>query len=422
MCWLWTLAVAFDYHATVPRTIFAEPRLVTMSQSQTAIETSLGTPLTTLSEDETMFRASVREFAEGELRPRVEAMDEAGKLDPALIKQCFELGLMGIETPEEFGGAGASFFTAILAVEELSRVDASVGVFVDVQNTLVNNALIRWGNPEQKQKYLSALAAGSVGAYALSEAGSGSDAFAMQTRALDKGDRYVINGRKLWITNGNEAEIFVLFANANPEAGYRGITAFVVEKSFPGFSVGKKENKLGIRASSTTELILEDCEVPKENVLGEVGKGYKTSIETLNEGRIGIGAQMIGIARGALDAALAYTGERQQFGKSINQFQAVQFQLAEMATELEAARLLVYNAARMKDAGQNFVKEAAIAKLYSSRAAERISSTAIELYGGYGFVKDYPVEKFWRDSKIGAIYEGTSNMQLQTIAKLMIGK
>jgi alkylation response protein AidB-like acyl-CoA dehydrogenase len=369
-----------------------------------------------------MFRASVREFAEGELRPRVEAMDEAGKLDPALIKQCFELGLMGIETPEEFGGAGASFFTAILAVEELSRVDASVGVFVDVQNTLVNNALIRWGNPEQKQKYLSALAAGSVGAYALSEAGSGSDAFAMQTRALDKGDRYVINGRKLWITNGNEAEIFVLFANANPEAGYRGITAFVVEKSFPGFSVGKKENKLGIRASSTTELILEDCEVPKENVLGEVGKGYKTSIETLNEGRIGIGAQMIGIARGALDAALAYTGERQQFGRSINQFQAVQFQLAEMATELEAARLLVYNAARMKDAGQNFVKEAAIAKLYSSRAAERISSTAIELYGGYGFVKDYPVEKFWRDSKIGAIYEGTSNMQLQTIAKLMIGK
>ena len=393
-----------------------------MSQSQTAIETSLGTPLTTLSEDETMFRASVREFAEGELRPRVEAMDEAGKLDPALIKQCFELGLMGIETPEEFGGAGASFFTAILAVEELSRVDASVGVFVDVQNTLVNNALIRWGNPEQKQKYLSALAAGSVGAYALSEAGSGSDAFAMQTRALDKGDRYVINGRKLWITNGNEAEIFVLFANANPETGYRGITAFVVEKSFPGFSVGKKENKLGIRASSTTELILEDCEVPKENVLGEVGKGYKTSIETLNEGRIGIGAQMIGIARGALDAALAYTGERQQFGRSINQFQAVQFQLAEMATELEAARLLVYNAARMKDAGQNFVKEAAIAKLYSSRAAERISSTAIELYGGYGFVKDYPVEKFWRDSKIGAIYEGTSNMQLQTIAKLMIGK
>ena len=285
-----------------------------MSQSKTAIGSSFGSPLTTLSEDEQMFRSSVREFAEGELRPRVEAMDEAGKLDPALIKQCFDLGLMGIETPEEFGGAGASFFTAILAVEELSRVDASVGVFVDVQNTLVNNALIHWGNQEQKKKYLNRLATGSVGAYALSEAGSGSDAFAMQTRAVDKGDHYLINGRKLWITNGNEAEIFILFANANPEAGYRGITAYIVEKSFPGFSVGKKENKLGIRASSTTELILEDCAVPKENVLGEVGKGYKTSIETLNEGRIGIGAQMIGIARGALDAALAYTGERQQFG------------------------------------------------------------------------------------------------------------
>jgi len=391
-----------------------------MSQSQTAIDARSGSPLTMLSEDEQMFRASVREFAEGELRPRVEQMDEQAKLDPALVKQCFDLGIMGIETPEEFGGAGASFFTAILAVEELSRVDASVGVFVDVQNTLVNNALIRWGTQDQKKKYLTALATESVGAYALSEAGSGSDAFAMQTRAVDKGDHYLINGRKLWITNGNEAEIFVLFANANPEEGYRGITAFVVEKSFSGFSVGKKENKLGIRASSTTELILEDCVVPKENVLGEVGKGYKTSIETLNEGRIGIGAQMIGIARGAMDAALAYTGERQQFGKSINQFQGVQFQLAEMATELEAARLLVYNAARMKDAGMNFVKEAAIAKLYASRAAERISSVAIELYGGYGFVKDYPVEKFWRDSKIGAIYEGTSNMQLQTIAKLMI--
>ena len=391
-----------------------------MSQSQTAIDARSGSPLTMLSEDEQMFRASVREFAEGELRPRVEQMDEQAKLDPALVKQCFDLGIMGIETPEEFGGAGASFFTAILAVEELSRVDASVGVFVDVQNTLVNNALIRWGTQDQKKKYLTALATESVGAYALSEAGSGSDAFAMQTRAVDKGDHYLINGRKLWITNGNEAEIFVLFANANPGEGYRGITAFVVEKSFSGFSVGKKENKLGIRASSTTELILEDCVVPKENVLGEVGKGYKTSIETLNEGRIGVGAQMIGIARGAMDAALAYTGERQQFGKSINQFQGVQFQLAEMATELEAARLLVYNAARMKDAGMNFVKEAAIAKLYASRAAERISSVAIELYGGYGFVKDYPVEKFWRDSKIGAIYEGTSNMQLQTIAKLMI--
>jgi alkylation response protein AidB-like acyl-CoA dehydrogenase len=392
-----------------------------MSQSQTAIEESFTRPLTTLSEDEQMFRASVREFAEGELRKRVEPMEEQGQLDPSLIKQCFQLGLMGIETPEEFGGAGGSFFQAILAVEELSRVDASVGVFVDVQNTLVNNALLRWGNPEQQQKYLSQLASEKVGAYALSEAGSGSDAFAMQTRAVESGEHFILNGRKLWITNGKEAEIFVLFANANPEAGYRGITAFIVEKDTAGFSVGKKENKLGIRASSTTELILEDCRVPKENVLGEVGKGYKTSIETLNEGRIGIGAQMIGIARGALESSLAYTTERQQFGKSINEFQGVQFQLAEMATELEAARLMVYNAARMKDARQNFVKEAAMAKLFSSRAAERITSKAIELYGGYGYVKDYPVEKFWRDSKIGAIYEGTSNMQLQTIAKLIIG-
>lgn len=393
-----------------------------MTKTQTAIEESFARPLTTLSEDEQMFRDSVREFAEGEIRKRVEKMDEDGQMDADLIKQCFDLGLMGIETPEEFGGAGGSFFQAILAVEELSRVDASVGVLVDVQNTLVNNALIRWGSADQKKKYLTQLAAEKVGAYALSEAASGSDAFAMQTRAVDAGDHFVVNGQKLWITNGKEAEIFVLFANANPEAGYRGITAFIVEKGFDGFAVGKKENKLGIRASSTTELILEDCKVPKENVLGEVGKGYKTSIETLNEGRIGIGAQMIGLARGALEAALAYTAERQQFGKSINQFQGLQFQLAEMATDLEAARLMVYNAARMKDAGQNFVKEAAMAKLYSSRAAERITSKAIEMYGGYGYVKDYPVEKYWRDSKIGAIYEGTSNMQLQTIAKLIIGK
>jgi alkylation response protein AidB-like acyl-CoA dehydrogenase len=391
-----------------------------MSQPQVAIEESVARPLTTLSEDEQMFRESVREFAEGEIRKRVEEMDEQGRLDPALTKQCFELGLMGIETPEEYNGAGGTFFQAILAVEELSRVDASLGVFVDVQNTLVNNALIRWGNPDQKKKYLTQLATEKVGAYALSEAGSGSDAFALQTRAVDRGDHFVLNGRKLWITNGKEAEIFVLFANANPEAGYRGITAFIVEKDFEGFAVGKKENKLGIRASSTTELILEDCKVPKENVLGEVGKGYKTSIETLNEGRIGIGAQMIGIARGALESAIAYTTERKQFGKSINEFQGLQFQLAEMATDLEAARLMVYNAARMKDAKQNFVKEAAMAKLYSSRAAERITSKAIEMYGGYGYVKDYPVEKFWRDSKIGAIYEGTSNMQLQTIAKLII--
>jgi len=393
-----------------------------MSQTQMAIEESVARPLTTFSEDEQMFRESVREFAEGEIRKRVEEMDEQAHLDEAVTKQCFELGLMGIETPEEFGGAGGTFFQAILAVEELSRVDASVGVLVDVQNTLVNNALIRWGSPDQKKKYLTKLASEKIGAYALSEAASGSDAFAMQTRAVDSGDHFVINGRKLWITNGKEAEIFVLFANANPEAGYRGITAFIVEKGFAGFTVGKKENKLGIRASSTTELILEDCKVPKENVLGEVGKGYKTSIETLNEGRIGIGAQMIGLARGALECALRYTTERQQFGKSINQFQGLQFQLAEMATDLEAARLMVYNAARMKDAGQNFVKEAAMAKLYSSRAAERITSKAIEMYGGYGYVKDYPVEKYWRDSKIGAIYEGTSNMQLQTIAKLIIGK
>jgi alkylation response protein AidB-like acyl-CoA dehydrogenase len=393
-----------------------------MTQAQVAIEESVARPLTTLSEDEQMFRDSVREFAEGEIRKRVEEMDEQGHLDPSLLKQCFDLGLMGIETPEEFGGAGGSFFQAILAVEELSRVDASVGVFVDVQNTLVNNAVIRWANHDQKQKYLSQLAAEKVGAYALSEAGSGSDAFALQTRAVDKGDHFIVNGRKLWITNGKEADIFVLFANADPDAGYRGITAFIVEKNFEGFAVGKKENKLGIRASSTVELILEDCKVPKENVLGEIGKGYKVSIETLNEGRIGIGAQMIGIARGALEAALNYTKERQQFGKSVSEFQGVQFQLADMATDLEAARLMVYNAARMKDAGQNFVKEAAMAKLFSSRAAERITSKAIELYGGYGYVKDYPVEKYWRDSKIGAIYEGTSNMQLQTIAKLIISK
>jgi butyryl-CoA dehydrogenase/short/branched chain acyl-CoA dehydrogenase len=393
-----------------------------MTQVQTAVEESFARPLTTLSEDEQMFRDSVREFAEGEIRKRVEEMDEQAHMDPALIKQCFELGLMGIETAEEFGGAGGSFFQAILAVEELSRVDASVGVLVDVQNTLVNNAISRWGNPQLKKKYMTLLAAEKVGAYALSEAGSGSDAFAMGTRAVDRGDHFVINGRKLWITNGKEAEIFVLFANANPEAGYRGITAFVIEKNTEGFSVGKKENKLGIRASSTVELILEDCKVSKDNVLGEIGKGYKVSIETLNEGRIGIGAQMIGLARGALEAALAYTKERQQFGKSISEFQGVQFQLAEMATELEAARLMVYNAARMKDIGQNFVKEAAMAKLFSSRAAERITSKAIELYGGYGYVKDYPVEKYWRDSKIGAIYEGTSNMQLQTIAKLMLSK
>jgi len=376
--------------------------------------------LTVLSEEEELFRASVREFAEGEVAPRVETMEQASKLDPDLIKQCFELGLMAIESPEEYGGAGSTIFNAILAIEELARVDASVSVFVDVHNTLVTNAFMRWANDEQKKKYMPHLATGKVGAYALSEAGSGSDAFALKTRAVDKGGNYEITGQKLWITNGNEAEIFVLFATVDPAAGYKGITAFIVEKGFEGFSVGKKEDKLGIRASSTTELILDNCKVPKENVLGEVGKGYKVSIETLNEGRIGIGAQMLGVAQGAYEAALKYTAEREQFGQSINSFQGVQFQLAEMAVEIEAARLLVYNAARLKDAGRSFLKEAAIAKLYSSRVAEAVSSKAIELYGGYGYVKDYPVEKFWRDSKIGAIYEGTSNMQLQTIAKLIM--
>jgi alkylation response protein AidB-like acyl-CoA dehydrogenase len=379
-------------------------------------------PLTAISEEEEMFRSSVREFAEGEIKPHIEEMEQAGKISPAIIKQCFELGLMAIETPEEFGGAGSTFFNAIIAIEELARVDASVSVFVDVHNTLVTNAMLRWATDEQKKKYLPKLASSGVGAYALSEAGSGSDAFALKTRAVDCGDHFEISGQKLWITNGNEADIFILFATINPEAGYKGITAFIIEKGFEGFSVGKKEDKLGIRASSTTELILDKCKVPKENVLGEIGKGYKVSIETLNEGRIGIGAQMLGIAQGAYEAALKYTAEREQFGKSINSFQAVQFQLAEMALEIEAARLLVYNAARLKDAGRPFVKEAAMAKLYSSRCAERVSSKAIELFGGYGYVKDYPVEKFWRDSKIGAIYEGTSNMQLQTIAKLIIGK
>ena len=376
--------------------------------------------LTVLSEEEELFRSAVREFAEGEVRPKVEQMEHASKLDGDLIKQCFDLGLMAIESPEEYGGAGSTIFNAVLAIEELARVDASVSVFVDVHNTLVTNAFMKWGNDEIKKKYLTQLANGKVGAYALSEAASGSDAFALRTRAVEKGDHYELNGQKLWITNGNEAEIFLVFATLDPDAGYKGITAFVVEKGFEGFSVGKKEDKLGIRASSTTELIFDNCKVPKENVLGEVGKGYKVSIETLNEGRIGIAAQMLGIAQGAYECALKYTAEREQFGASINSFQAVQFQLAEMAVEIEATRLLVYNAARLKDAGRPFLKEAAMAKLYSSRCAEAVSSKAIELYGGYGYVKDYPVEKYWRDSKIGSIYEGTSNMQLQTIAKLIM--
>jgi len=380
------------------------------------------TPLTTLSEDEILFRDNVRQFAEEKVRPLAKEMDEKGVFDHALIEQFFQLGLMGIEIPEQFGGAGGKFFDAILAVEELSRADASAGVVVDVQNTLVNNALLRWGNPEQKKRYLPRMVADNVGAYALSEAGSGSDAFALQTRAELKGNEYVLNGRKLWITNGKEAGLFVLFATIDPAAGYKGITAFIIEKEFAGFTVGKKEDKLGIRASSTCELILEDCRVPRENVLGEVGKGYKIAIETLNEGRIGIGAQMLGVASGAWGYAAKYAQERKQFGKTLSEFQGIQFQIAQMATDIEAARLMVYNAARMKDAGMTFVKEAAMAKLFASQVAERVTSLAIEIYGGAGFTKDYPVEKYWRDSKIGKIYEGTSNMQLATIAKLVMGK
>jgi alkylation response protein AidB-like acyl-CoA dehydrogenase len=379
-------------------------------------------PLTNLSEDEILFRDNVRQFAEEKLRPLVKEMDEKGIFDKSLVQDFFQLGLMGIEIPEQFGGSGGRFFEAILAVEELSRVDASAGVIVDVHNTLVNNAFLRWGNSEQKKRFLPRLASEICGAYALSEAGSGSDAFALQTKAELKGGDYILNGRKLWITNGKEAGLFVLFATIDPSAGYKGITAFIVEKDFPGFTVGKKEDKLGIRASSTCELIMEDCKVPKDNVLGEVGKGYKIAIETLNEGRIGIGAQMLGVARGAWEYACKYAQERKQFGKPISEFQGIQFQIAQMGTDIEAARLMVYNAARLKDAGVTFVKEAAMAKLFASQVAERVTSLAIEIYGGYGFTKDYPVEKYWRDAKIGKIYEGTSNMQLATIAKLVLGK
>src|SRR6266404_695419 len=387
---------------------------------ETALQ-NLASPLTSFSEDEILFRDNVRQFADEKVRPLAKEMDEKGVFDHALIEQFFQLGLMGIEIPEQYGGAGGSFFEAILAVEELSRADASAGVVVDVQNTLVNNALLRWATADQKKRYLPRMAADTVGAYALSEAGSGSDAFALQTRAELKGSNYVLNGRKLWITNAKEAGIFVLFATVDPAAGYRGITAFLVENKFSGFTVGKKEDKLGIRASSTCELILEDCRVPKDNVLGEVGKGYKIAIETLNEGRIGIGAQMCGVARGAWEYAAKYAVERQQFGKPLAEYQGIQFQLAQMATEIEAARLMVYNAARMKDRGMNFVKEAAMTKLFCSQVAERVTSLAVEIYGGYGFTKDYPVEKFFRDSKIGKIYEGTSNMQLATIAKIVLG-
>jgi butyryl-CoA dehydrogenase/short/branched chain acyl-CoA dehydrogenase len=391
-----------------------------MNQQATVPELASGTPLTILSEDEMMFRHTVRQFAEQQIHPLVEKMDHEGVFDNGLIKQFFELGLMAIHTPAEYGGAGSSFFMACLAVEELSRVDASAGVIVDVQNTLVCNAIDRWGNEEQQKKYFPRLAEHTVGAYALSEAGSGSDAFALQTKAEDRGDHYVLNGRKLWITNGAEAGLYIVFATMDLKLGYRGITAFLVERDYPGFSVGKKENKLGIRASSTCELILEDCRVPKENVLGQVGHGYKVAIETLNEGRIGIAAQMVGVAQGAFEHALTYSKERRQFGKPISDFQGIQFQLADMATEIEAARLMMYNAARLKDAGQSFVKEAAMAKYFTSMVAERVTSLAIEIYGGYGYTKDYPVEKYYRDAKIGKIYEGTSNMQLQTIAKLLL--
>lgn len=377
--------------------------------------------VTTLTEDEIAFRDAVREFAEGEIKPLVNKMDEEGQMDKNLIPKLFEMGLMGIESPEKYGGAGSTFFMACLAIEELGRVDGSVSVLVDVQNTLVTNAFLRWGNDALKDKYLPKLAREWVGAYALSESTSGSDAFALKLRAEDKGDKWVLNGSKLWITNGNEANVFLVFANVNPELGYKGITAFVVERGFKGFSVGKKEDKVGIRASSTCELLFENCEVPKENVLGEIGKGYKIAIETLNEGRIGIGAQMVGIASGAYEAAKNYIKGREQFGKPIAQFQGVQFQLAEMRVMLEAARLMVYNAARLKDAGEDFIQQAAMAKLYASRTAEKICSMAIDLYGGNGFTREYPVEKFWRDAKIGQIYEGTSNMQLQTIAKLELG-
>jgi len=373
--------------------------------------------LTTLSEEEGMFREAVRDFAESEIAPRVTAMDRAQAMDPELVPLLFELGLMGIEIPAEFGGTDSTFFTSILVVEELSRVDPSVGVLVDVQNTLVVNAVLSWGSDSVRETFLPRLATDTVGAYALSEAGSGSDAFALSCRATQDGEDWILDGQKLFITNGNEAGIFIVFANVNPEAGYKGITAFIVEKGMEGFTVGKKEDKLGIRASSTTELIFENVRVPGGNVLGEVGKGYKTAIETLNEGRIGIGAQMVGLAQGALDHTVKYVQEREQFGRPIAAFQGVQFQIAQMAVEIEAARLMVYNAARLKDEGKDFVHQAAMGKLLSSQVAQRVASTAVDLFGGYGFSREYPVEKLYRDAKIGSIYEGTSNMQLQTIAK-----
>ena len=377
-------------------------------------------PLSVLSEEEDLFRQTVREFAETTVRPHVEAMDEAAAMRPELIQACFELGLMGIEVPERFGGADGSIFLATLAIEELARVDASTAIYVDVHNTLVNNAILRWGTEEQQARYFPRMTTDLLGAFALSEPASGSDAFALETRAVQDGDDWRLTGRKFWITSGAEAGLFIVFANVDPSQGYKGITGFLVERDFEGFAIGKREKKLGIRASSTVELILENCHVPAANVLGPVGKGYKISIETLNEGRIGIGAQMIGVAQGALDAALQYVTEREQFGKPIAELQGVQFQLAEMATQLEAARLMVYNAARLKDAGRPFTREAAMAKLFASEAANMITGQAVELFGGYGYSREYPVEKFYRDAKIGVIYEGTSNMQRQTIAKLML--
>ena len=385
---------------------------------------SLSTPaaqaLTVLTEEEQMFQAAAREFARNEIGPHVEAMDREGVFRKELLEKFFEQGFMGISVPEAYGGSGGSFFMSVLAIEEFSRVDASAGVVIDVQNTLVSNAILQWGRDEQKREFLPRLAHDTVGAYALSEAGSGSDAFALETRAEESGDHYVLNGRKLWITNAKEAGVFIVFATVNRELGYKGITAFVVDRSIPGFTVGRKEDKLGIRASSTCELLLEDCRVPKQNVLGEVGKGYKVAIEILNEGRIGIAAQMVGVAQGAFSHALDYAQERKQFGKPISQFQAIQFQLATLATRIEAARLLAWNAARLKDAAKPFLKEAAMAKYFCSEVAERVASEAIEIYGGYGFTKDYPAEKYLRDSKIGKIYEGTSFMQLQTIAKTLL--
>ena len=376
--------------------------------------------LTTLSEEEELFRIMVREFAEQEIRPHVAKMDREMKIEPSLIPKLFELGLMGIEIPEEFGGAGSSLFMAALAVEEISRVDAAMGVFIDVHNTLVNNAILRFANDDQKKRYLPRLASKIVGAYALSEPTSGSDAFSLRCQAIEDGDVFRLTGTKLWITNGDEADLFILFATIDPNAGYKGITAFLVERNFDGFTVGKKEDKLGIRASSTNELFLDDCTVPRTNVLGEPGKGYKIAIETLNAGRIGIGAQMLGVAQGALDYSTTYTKERKAFGRPIADFQGIQFQVAQCATELQAARLLVYNAARLHDSDKPFLLEAAMAKLFSSQMAERVTSQSIEFCGGYGYTKDFPLEKYWRDSKIGSIYEGTSNLQLQTIAKYLL--